>query len=53
MITEATGQAVDLESGDRGEFSVWVDDVVVAKKTLLGYPAEAEVIARVKDALAG
>ena len=43
-ITEATGQAVTLEPGDRGEFTVWVGDQVVAAKSWEGFP-EAEVVA--------
>lgn len=51
LITAATGRPVDLEGGDRGEFTVWVDDEVVAKKTLMGFPDEDEVVRRVEAAL--
>lgn len=51
LITEATGEPVVLKSGGRGEFTVAVDDVPVAQKTILGFPAEDAVVANVKAAL--
>jgi predicted Rdx family selenoprotein len=41
---------VALVSGDRGEFTVWVGDAVVAKKGPGGFPSEDDVIKRVRDA---
>jgi hypothetical protein len=51
LITEATGEQVQLVSGGRGEFSVVVNDVTVAKKTLMGFPNEDTVVANVQTAL--
>jgi len=42
---------VELVSGDRGEFSIWVGDVCVARKTLDGYPAEDAVLRAVAEHL--
>lgn len=50
-ITTATGVPVDLVSGDRGEFSVWVGDRVVSKKTIDGFPEPAEAVIAVQAAL--
>lgn len=52
LITEATGEQVQLKSGGRGEFSVVVNGTTVAKKTLMGFPAEDKVVASVQAALA-
>lgn len=52
LITEATGEPVELKSGARGEFTVAVDDVAVAQKSLMGFPAEDAVVTNVKAALA-
>lgn len=40
-----------LVAGDRGEFTVWVADRVVAKKGWLGFPADEKVLAAVREAL--
>ena len=47
-IKEALNVEVKLESGDRGEFSVWHGKVLICKKTLDGYPASEEVIKLLK-----
>lgn len=52
-ITQATGEAVDLVGGGRGEFSVWVDGEAVAKKSIFGFPAEDELVRDVAAALQG
>lgn len=41
----------DLIAGDRGEFTVWVGDKVVAKKGWLGFPDDDKVLAAVRDEL--
>ncbi len=52
MLTEALQlDEVTLVSGAKGEFSVRVDERVVAEKTSKGFPAVSEVVARVKAAL--
>ncbi len=50
-ITELTGQDVALISGDRGEFSVWVGDRVVARKSMDGFPPPHVAAQAVADAL--
>ena len=52
-ITETTGEAVAIVSGGRGEFSVWVDGRVVAKKSMFGFPSEDEVLRSTAAALGG
>jgi len=42
---------VELASGHRGEFSIWVGDTCVARKTVEGYPAESAVVEAVRAAL--
>jgi hypothetical protein len=41
-----------LIAGDRGEFTVWVGDEVVAKKNWLGFPDDEKVLTAVREALA-
>jgi hypothetical protein len=41
-----------LIEGDRGEFTVWVNDEVVAKKNWLGFPDDVKVLAAVRQAIA-
>ena len=41
-----------LVEGDRGEFTVWVGDAVVAKKDSQGFPTDEEALAAVKKAVA-
>lgn len=42
---------VGLIAGGRGEFTVWVDETIVAKKSWLGFPDEQQVLSAVRDAL--
>jgi hypothetical protein len=42
-----------LVEGDRGEFTVWVGDEVVAKKGWFGFPEDEKVLAAVREALSG
>lgn len=42
---------VALVSGERGEFSVWVAENLVARKDGLEFPDEQEVLKAVRDAL--
>lgn len=50
-IDEALGLEVDLEVGNRGEFTLWVDDEIVARKTLDGFPDEQACIDAVRATL--
>lgn len=38
--------------GNRGEFTVWVGDRVVARKDAGGFPNEDEIVRAVREALA-
>ena len=40
-----------LEVGRGGEFTVWVDQTCVAKKTYEGFPDDAECLDAVREAL--
>ena len=51
LIKKDFGADADLEPGGRGELSVWVDDKKIADKTMRGFPADAELMQTVKDAL--
>jgi hypothetical protein len=56
-VAELLKRELDVETklveGDRGEFTVWVGDEVVAKKGWLGFPDDKKVLeavrARMKD----
>jgi len=39
-----------LEVGNSGEFTVWVDDKVVAEKKWMRFPEPADVVAAVRGA---
>ena len=51
LIRDATGAEVDVVEGARGEFSIRVGDRVVAEKSRTGFPAEADIVAAVRQAL--
>ena len=51
QLFEELGQDVDLVSGDRGEFTVWVGDAVVARKSWQGVPEPDDAAAAVQAAL--
>ena len=52
LIKEKLGVDTDIESGNRGEFTVWVDGVKVAEKSRTGFPAEPAIIETVRKAIA-
>ena len=52
LIQKATGLEAQLVKGDRGEFTIWVDDVKVAQKTSDGFPSEPAALAAVQKELA-
>jgi len=52
LIKQATGLDVSLEAGGRGELSVWVNDRKVAGKDHKGFPADAQLLASISEALA-
>jgi uncharacterized protein YacL (UPF0231 family) len=51
-VADLLKQELDVETelieGDRGEFTVWVGDEVVAKKNQLGFPDDKKVLEAVK-----
>ena len=52
LIKDNLGLDTDLESGNRGEFTVWVDGVKIAEKSRTGFPAESAVVETVRHAIA-
>lgn len=50
-IEEELGVHCDIVPGDRGEFTVWVDDAIVARKTLDGFPEDSTCVQAVAKAL--
>lgn len=42
---------VELTPGGRGEFTVWVNEALVAQKNRLGFPQEQKVLSAVRAAL--
>ena len=53
LIKRELGIETELVEGDRGEFTVWVGDQVVAKKGWVRFPPDQKVLSAVKLALAG
>ena len=51
VIKEQLHQEAELESGGRGEFSVWVDGRKIIEKTRTGFPGELSIVESVKAAL--
>ncbi|MCS6884777.1 MAG: hypothetical protein RMM17_03590 [Acidobacteriota bacterium] len=51
LIKEELGLDTELESGDRGEFTVWVNSQKVAEKVGDSFPEDAEALAAVKNAI--
>jgi len=47
------GADAELVEGNRGEFTVWVGEKMVAKKDWMGFPSDTDVVAAVQQALAG
>jgi hypothetical protein len=50
-ITQKTGLRVELVEGARGEFTVWVNDKLVAQKDAHGFPSDSDALAAVEKAL--
>jgi len=51
LIKQDTGIDAALIVGDRGEFTIWVDEETVAKKDASGFPADEEILAAVRRML--
>jgi hypothetical protein len=52
LIKEATGVDAKLVEGQRGEYTVWVGDTLIAKKDGRGFPSDQDVLTAVRKALA-
>ena len=50
-IKEASGESSELISGNKGEFTIWVDDVQVADKIDGEFPEDADCVSAVQAAL--
>lgn len=50
-IKRETGLDAELKVGGSGEFTIWVDDKLVAEKKMGMFPDPADVVAAVKAAL--
>jgi hypothetical protein len=53
FIREQLGLQPELVEGDRGEFTVWVGDQMVAKKGWVRFPQDQNVLSAVQQALMG
>ena len=51
MIKSKLGIDAEIVEGGRGEFTVWVDDKLVAKKGWIKFPSEEKIIAGLETAL--
>ena len=52
LLKRELGVEATLVEGDRGEFTVWVGEEIVAKKGWLGFPDDRKVLAAVRQSLA-
>jgi hypothetical protein len=51
LLKKELGVETKLTEGDRGEFTVWVGETVVARKNWLGFPDDEKALAAVREAL--
>ena len=51
LLERELGHSVTITPGHRGEFTVWVDKLKVATKTIDGFPDDDECLEAVRDAL--
>lgn len=52
LIKRELGIEAELVGGNRGEFTVWVGERLVAKKGWVRFPSEQKVLSAVRQALA-
>ena len=52
LIAEATGVTPEIIVGRRSEFSIWVDETMVAEKSRKGFPSDDVVVRAVRERLA-
>ena len=48
VLKQETGIDPELIEGKRGEFTVWMDDELIAQKDANGFPSEDDVLAAVR-----
>jgi hypothetical protein len=53
MLQKELALDVDTVGGDRGEFTVWVDEKLVARKGWVRFPSDQKVLQAVRTALTG
>jgi len=53
LLKRELGVEPEVTVGDRGEFTVWVGDRLVAKKGWLRFPPDQKVLTAVREALSG
>ncbi len=53
LLKRELGIEVELKEGNRGEFTVWVNDKIVAKKGWIWFPAMDKVLLAVRQELTG
>jgi hypothetical protein len=53
LIRRELGVEAELVEGKLGEFTVWVDDQMVAKKGWLRFPSDQGVLSEVRQILSG
>ena len=51
LIKDELGVEPELIEGGRGEFTVWVEDEVVARKDPQGFPTDEEALVAVRRAV--
>jgi len=51
LLRKDLGAQVEMTGGDRGEFTVWVGDQLVARKSILRFPSDQKVLEAVRAAL--
>ena len=52
FLKQRLGADSEIVEGNRGEFTVWVGDAVVARKDAQGFPSEQDVLTAVQKAIA-
>jgi hypothetical protein len=51
LLRKELGTEVEMIGGDKGEFTVWVDDRLVARKGMLRFPSDQKVLEAVRAAV--
>jgi len=51
LLKKELGADVETTGGDPGEFTVWVADKIVARKSWLRFPADQRVLEAVRAAI--